>query len=371
MTTTGRLLSLLLGLLAATCCLPMSVRACCAVFPKPDQPVLNADQTVLLIWDAATHTEHFIRRATFRGAANDIGFLVPSPTQPELAEAGEAAFPQLAERTKPEVVTKTVWSFNRYKSLHEKTAGAASVFGRDESPVRVLEEKLVAGFNAVVLEADSAEALTAWFTEHGYAFSPAVAAWVQPYIAAKWKITAFRVAKSPDGSPIARVDAPALRLSFHSDRLLFPYREPDPQGADQRLGVADRLLRLYVVSDARYSGQLTKESPWTGNAVWSNPLPADTRSSLLTTLKLPATTGPSTWWLTEFEDHWPYRVAPADLYFDRAPDKSTLKRPPIIHTVYRVIPLELVVLVSVVALLLCVWGVVAWRRYLRCRRSAR
>ena len=47
-------------------------------------------------------------------------------------------------------------------------------------------------------------------------------------------------------------------------------------------------------------------------------------------LKLPTTTGPSTWWLTEFEDNWPYDKAPCDLYFSRDSNQRTLKRDPIV-----------------------------------------
>ena len=59
--------------------------------------MVNADQTVILIWDPATKTEHFIRKAAFQSAADDFGFLIPSPTQPELAESGNDAFPFFAE----------------------------------------------------------------------------------------------------------------------------------------------------------------------------------------------------------------------------------------------------------------------------------
>src|SRR5207244_7656509 len=43
--------------------------------------------------------------------------------------------------------------------------------------VNVLQEKLVAGFRAVVLEAESANALVDWLKDHGYAYSPEVEAW--------------------------------------------------------------------------------------------------------------------------------------------------------------------------------------------------
>jgi hypothetical protein len=45
-------------------------------------------------------------------------------------------------------------------------------------------------------------------------------------------------------------------------------------------------------------------------------------------LKLPQDTGPKEWWLTEFEDNWPYEIAPADVYFARDPHQSTVKRAP-------------------------------------------
>jgi hypothetical protein len=48
-------------------------------------------------------------------------------------------------------------------------------------------------------------------------------------------------------------------------------------------------------------------------------------------LKLPETTGPTEFWLTEFEDAWPYKLAPADVYFSRAAKQDAVKRPPSIR----------------------------------------
>src|SRR5439155_25274158 len=70
------------------------------------QPVINADQTVILIWDPAAKTQHFIRKASFKSEGEDFGFLVPSPAQPELSESGNDAFPYLQKLTEPEVITK-------------------------------------------------------------------------------------------------------------------------------------------------------------------------------------------------------------------------------------------------------------------------
>jgi hypothetical protein len=198
--------------------------------------------------------------------------------------------------------------------------------------VTVLSEKLVAGFKASVLETKSTNALVQWLKDHGYAFSPEVARWAKPYVDQGWKITALKIAKDKDGKTSQTVAASALRMSFRTNRPLFPYREPDPKNQLAALKAHQRLLRIFFLGDSRYEGQLTKESPWTGTVAWANQLSSENRQRLLETLRLPQSTRPKEWWLTEFEDYWPYRVAPADLYFSASADQSTVKRPP--TTVY-------------------------------------
>jgi hypothetical protein len=306
-----------------------SVPACCPAGPS-GQPVINADQTVIILWDAAAKTQHFIRKASFKSAADDFGFLVPTPAQPELNESGNDAFPFLQKLTEPE--TKKVARPSGGMSCGcSKSAEFAS--DAPKAAVQVLDDKLVAGFHAVVLQADSANALVNWLKENGYAFSPQVEAWAKPYVDAGWKITALKVAKPKDGKADKSVAAAALRITFQTDRPLFPYREPDPEGPAKTLGANQRLLRIYFLAEARYQGDLTKAVPWTGQVAWANKLSAADRKKALELLQLPETTSPAEWWLTEFEDRWPYRAAPADVYFARGADQNTVKRPPIIQYV--------------------------------------
>ena len=213
----------------------------------------------------------------------------------------------------------------------EKAAAPAAL--AEARSVNVVEEKQVAGFNAVVLAADSSDALVGWLNENGYEFSPAAEAWAKPYVDAGWMITALKVAKPEEGKEDKTVAAAALRLSFETDRPLFPYREPDSGDSAKTLGAKRRLLRIYCIAEARYQGELTKDDPWSGQVAWSDKLKETDRDKALELLNLPAGTGPEEWWLTEFEDQWAYRVAPADVYFSTAADQSTVKRPPIIHYV--------------------------------------
>src|SRR5690349_18712330 len=91
--------------LVASIAVPVARLWACCPAPPSGKPVVNADQTVVILWDAANKTQHFIRRATFKSDADDFGFLIPSPSQPELNESGDGIFPILAEVTAPKVKT--------------------------------------------------------------------------------------------------------------------------------------------------------------------------------------------------------------------------------------------------------------------------
>ncbi len=310
----------------------------CAPAPPSGKPVVNADQTVILIWDAATKTQHVIRQASFKSDAADFGFLVPLPTQPELAESGNGAFTHFRKLTEPE-----------RKSVPRPSSGMSCGCGGGTSPehaaaaVRVLEEKMVAGLHAHVLETKSTTALAAWLKDNGYAFSPEVQAWAKPYVEAGWKITALRVAKRQDDKEAKDVAATALRMTFKTDRPLFPYREPEMRKSAEVLEAHRRLLRIYFVAEARYRGELAPQTPWTGRVAWAGKLSTADRANALELLKLPETTGPEQWWLTEFEDDWPYRTAPADVAFSRSPTQNEVRRAPILEYVSTSFPADAMV----------------------------
>jgi hypothetical protein len=328
MTRPGWLVLCLAGASLLTYLALRPAEGCCPAPPPSGKPVVNADQSVILIWDAASKTEHFIRRASFKSAADDFGFLVPTPAQPELNESGNEAFPTLQKLTEPETKTMPRPSGGMGCGCSDSKPSM-----RATAPVQVLQEKLVAGFNAAVLEAGSAAALVGWLRDHGYAYSPAVEAWARPYVEAGWKITALKVAKPADGREAKDVTASALRMTFHTDRPLFPYREPDSTGSAQSLGANHRLLRIYFLAEARYQGELTQDVPWTGRVAWAGKLSPDDRKRVLGLLGLPETTGPADWFLTEFEDPWPYRVAPADVYFSHSATQEDVRREAIIRYV--------------------------------------
>lgn len=283
--------------------------ACCAVTVAHGN-VVNADQSVIMIWDKEKQTQHFIRQANFKTDAKDVGFIVPSPSRPQLEESGNEAFATLHKITAPRVSGGFSVPFG---------CSAAPVAVKPQNSVRVVEEKRVAGYDATVLTARSGNDLVSWLEQNGYPYSPALAEWAAPYLGGDWHFTVLKLAK--ENASTQDIKASALRITFRTDRPLFPYREPESATAKGQLDVSSRLLRIYFIAEARYRGQIDGGKKWSGKAVWAKDITRH-KSSLLDSLKLPDTTGPKTWWLTEFEDNWRYEKAAGDVYFSPDPKQT-------------------------------------------------
>ena len=304
-------------------------RGCGAVWRG--DPVAIADEAALIVWDSASQTEHFIRRSTFKTDSTDFGFLVPTPTKPEIAEADDRAFHALETWTAPQVIydrrggnAETGGGCGCSKSSRppDPLTGAAPAAAK----VDVLEEKRVGTFDAAVLKADDPAALVKWLTDHGYQSRPAVERWLQWYADNGWVITAFKIAKKPDAARTNAVSTSSVRLSFKTDKPFYPYREPDdakPAGP-----APPRLLRVYFASDGRYDGSLGAAGLWPAATVWSGDL-AGKAETLLKTLKLPAGTLPADAWLTEFEDRSSPRPGTDEVFFAKAPRNDAVRRPPV------------------------------------------
>ncbi len=301
-------------------------RACCPAW-RPGQPVRIANQQILVVWDPATRIEHFIREAKFAaGARQDgFGFLVPSPTVPEIAAADGAVFEQLNDRIKPRVVEVTRWK-NHYSLLGslftlESKAPASRAF--DDAPppmaaVEVMKTARVGSYDVAVLKAADPAALTEWLSDNGYDSRPEMTDWSRPYVEKGWMITAFKYA-----TDATNIDVSAVRLTFETDVPLFPYRVPtdqiDPDSPRRNV------LRAFVVGPGRAQGTLgegAEARPWeTGRFVYSHPL--EVNASFLGGVLPEGTAGGATnAWLTAFEDStWPSGTDDLTFTFDPAGDQ--------------------------------------------------
>lgn len=346
-------LSLAGPLLAACVFAALPAYACCPA-PPPGERVQIADQEVLIVWDAATRTEHFIRRASFSTRLPSFGFLVPTPSVPSLGEAPDALFGRLIDAIRPKVETRTDLTLG-FLCLPTLSAGSRAAVDMDRSGgVRVLLEQRVAGYDAVVLDADDPEALARWLQERGYDSRPALVEWLRPYVASKWKLTAFKLAAPTAAGREGEGTRYAVRMSFKTDRPLFPFRTPrDQQGDDPSGAGGGALLRVFFAGAQKAAGSFGA-TPWDARVAY-----ADERDDFASLLAgaLPDGASLAAGWLTVFEDHrWP-RAAGDDLYFGAASDASVVLPPPIVHRREAMIPVEGIATVLLVAYLFLRW----WR----------
>jgi hypothetical protein len=347
-------------------------RACAPVMGRGHH-VAIASESALIIWDEKTKTEHFIRRGTFHTRLPYFGFLVPSPSQPALAEAPDDLFTQFEDWTKPEVIVQTIRRPRNSAMKFSRSLAPGEAAPLPTAPnVQVLDMQQVAGYDAVVLKANDAKKLKEWLEEHGYVTRPDLEKWLEPYIKAGWIITAFQIGKEGD-QPGTGKSTQSVRMTFQTDRPFYPYAEP----ADQRAPGAfrpGRMLRVFFLGNARVEGKLDDpKTPWPGKAAWSNTLAADRRKQVIDKLKIDDESLPQKTRLTVFDDQSSPRPGVADLFFSVSSDQSTLARPPIIQTNYIDVdpPLGdgwLIVVVAGLGVLLTgalgvlVWGLVSrWR----------
>jgi hypothetical protein len=361
MRTLGFLFATVVGLGAAT----PSAWAC-ATAPPEGGAVRIADEEALIAWNAETKTEHFVRRASFRSSSDAFGFIVPTPSKPELGEVDVALFDALAENLRPPVVYETsgydVGAGCSYLAA-SRSMSAAGADGAAAPAVRVLDEQRVAGFDAVVLSADEPAALALWLKDRGFAQGPSLTEWLTPYVSNKWILTAFKIANRNRGTETRVIGTSAVRMTFKTDRPFYPYREPRDQretlsASMEKVGVDHRTLRVYFASDTKYEGALDD-----GGA-----FPATTKlAGWITTPFAGHALLPERTYLTVFEDASNPRPGTDDVFFAAAKDASPVTVPTIVvrRPTSIVIPLDLVALVALVA-----GGIVLGVRRLRRQRDA-
>jgi hypothetical protein len=352
------------GVLAAA---PDAATGCATVWPgEPgaQNAVAVANETALIVWDEKGKTEHFVRRAQFRGTAADFGLLVPTPNRPELAVATDAPFRELDRLTAARVGSRLVirevereWDFDLscgadkpVRFTKETAEAAAGPTAGAAGGVEVLDQKTVGDYDAAVLTfrkgdfdapGDGALELARWLAKHGYQSPPGVEKWLRRYVDDQWYVTAFRIAAAA-APPAGRRDVQPrpVRMSFKADRPVYPYSEPEPEPAAPAAR-DPRLLRVFVAARGRFDGKLgdgTKE--WPAPTVWAGPADATLWAGVFPKAKAaeaaPGDEGPAVrppqadgvWWLTEFEDRSTARPSADDLYFEPAATQAAVERPP-------------------------------------------
>ena len=348
----SRFIATVLFLLTFLLIAPLSAHACVALISGDGRPVIASERAVI-IWDDEHKVEHFIREAHINTDASEVGFIVPTPTTPELVEADPQIF-QMAEnvakpngipyvvQNPPLLIVRAVAAGPALLALESRSQ--SPVFASVDSPTPTdstpappplpagpaLKEQIVGAYRAVTIAADDTATLTAWLKANGYTWNKASEDWLKPYAAKKWKITAFKFINQNNYS----VTTDAIRMTFPSDRPFYPYSEPGAGSKDQKPNPFGRSLSVAVLSNARMSGVLADGHAWPAVLRFAGPTtPQNDEAKIwtesqwldLTKLNDPKYGFTLPKWLSFFRDDSNPRPGTADLYFSPDANQSAVR----------------------------------------------
>ena len=305
---------------------PECLNACCPAF-REGAGFRIADQRILIAWDPQSKIEHFVREAAFKGTSendSDFGFLVPSPTQPQIEESDASVFSLLDQKIQPRIEVKDRWGVDPFPLLlspfalmQEAQVGVGRTTDSQVPPaVAVLQTKKVAGYEVAVLKASDANELIQWLKDNQYQARKDLDEWVLPYVEKGWVITAFKYDSSSKRTQVGTV-----RISFATENPVFPYRVPKDQFIE---GGKGNLLQVFVVGPGRASGSLgqspSNEAWMRGNLRFSMPVaPAEIEELIGAAVPSDQIKTDEPLWLTAWDDRtWP--SSDKDLWFGFDPN---------------------------------------------------
>jgi len=316
--------------------------AACAPAPFEGQVVRIADEEAIISWDSAKQVETFIRRASFRSSGAEFGFLVPTPTKPELGEIDSSVFEELSHKLEPKIVQVAGDTEISAGCMYMGAAKSSAIPAMAQaSAVEILDTARVAGYDAVVLAADDPAALSAWLSDHHYAKSDSLTEWLTPYVENHWVLTAFKIADPAPEDANHAMATSSVRMTFSTGRAFYPYREPKDQretvaASFSNVAVSKRMLRLYFLSNAKVDGIRGDGGDFPGIVKLAG------QTSVPEAL---AAFSPGATFLTVFEDASTPRPGTDDVFFGPDADQSPVEVPTITVPVpnHIVIPVDLVI----------------------------
>jgi len=373
-----------LAVIAVAATTRLAPAGACAALPEEGR-VSVVEEAAVIVWDAKNKTEHFIRRATFDAKGKSIGFIVPSPSVPQLAAADANVFSQLEDTIRPRVEHQNYTTYPVQSLLFHNTPDSAEVdtnratksaaapkgrSGPKAVSVDVIRKQRVGGYEATTLKANDAGALNRWLRRNGYQSSAAFEKWLGVYVDKGWVVTAFKVPKG--NSDTSQFTSQLVRMSFKSPRPFYPYREPQ-EGSSNAAPKRPRSLRVYFMAPSRVApapGTFATLAYWPGETKWADNAnkslfnSASQRSQVAGQLKISPATLQQTPWLTVFEDNASPRPGTEDVYFQNAANIPFIPPPTIVrNTVQRPVYLE--------PLLLLLFGTVAVPVFVLRKRNRR
>jgi len=211
---------------------------CCVAYG--DHPINLSDEKVIIVWDSQRNRQHFIRQASFTGEAKDFGFIVPTPTVPEVKTADAQAYEALGNF----VIDEQRKQRARWNTLGGVDAAAPAAGAK----VSVIDEFQVGDYTATILQATDGTAMLEWLKKNDFKTRPAMETWLDYYAQQGWTFTALKFTRPPESK---YPETSALRISFDAKTPFYPYKMPDDTWPQRHV----RPMSVYFISDQQFEAK--------------------------------------------------------------------------------------------------------------------
>ncbi|MFI6081080.1 DUF2330 domain-containing protein [Streptomyces sp. NPDC051217] len=218
----------------------------CGAMVPARQATMGVDREASVVrWDGAT--EQIVMRFTVNGDAPEAAWIMPVPSRADVELGDPDLFGELDDLTAPVERTRYYfwprdgdWPF----ASDDDGTSAGAPRPVDSAPeVGVVGRERLGDFDVARLTATDPDALRDWLDTNGFDLPADLASGLQPYVDREWEYVAVRLAPEERGATLGGTLDP-LRLSFESDRLIYPMRLSSLADQPQSLG-------LYVLADHR------------------------------------------------------------------------------------------------------------------------
>lgn len=186
------------------------------LFPPDGYYIYPADQQGIIVYE--NNTEQLILKTNFSGSAKEFAWIIPTPSKPEVKEAPEATFDELAKYISDKSTATGQGGGGVYPMALK---GAAE----PESTVEVLEQKQVGIYDTAVLKTEKSADLVEWLNDNGYIFPSKYTSTVDDYVNKSWVFTAVKIrSEIAEGTKLYGAATPPLSLTFTADKIYFPLK---------------------------------------------------------------------------------------------------------------------------------------------------
>ncbi|MEU8223973.1 DUF2330 domain-containing protein [Kribbella sp. NPDC048915] len=246
--------------------------ACGGYLPDAESSARAYGENALVQYSGGT--EQITLSMSVQGQSQKAAWIMPVPAAAKVNLVEDTQlFERLGRAVAPQrVYKKTYWPFRDTGFGRGRGDSAGAV--PPGAPVNVREQMVLGPFAVTRLDGTSGTAVTNWLRANGYVVPATLAANLTPYLIENWEIVAVKLAPKQPGERLGG-STPPLRLTFASDRIVYPMRLSKGATTPQTVTVyvaAEHRVDATKVPDA----SVTPELLYAGRPVLESlPAPAD------------------------------------------------------------------------------------------------